>query len=194
VASTVALAATQVKQWARADAALARARQLAAPFESASRAVVVMQLESLQARGDHAGALALLQSPDGARIDDGSRAGMMVVSQVLIDAQPHVAVADERLHRQVDALQVWVSGHPDDAGAWEHLSQLQRARGQALAALRAEAEAHAAVGDWQGASDRLRAGQRQSAQDPIEGAVIDARLRVVEQRRRQQLIDERRGE
>ncbi|MGY0197483.1 M48 family metalloprotease [Leptothrix sp. BB-4] len=194
VASTVALAATQVKQWARADAALARARELAAPWELASRAVVVMRLDSLVARGDLAGALALLQSPDGARIDDGSRAGMLEAAQVLIAARAQVAVPDERLRREAESLQLWVSGHPDDAGAWDHLAQLQRARGQTLAALRAEAESRAAIGDWQGAADRLRAGQRQSMQDPIEGSVLDARLKAVEQRRRQQLADERRGE
>jgi beta-barrel assembly-enhancing protease len=193
-ASTAALAATQIKDWVRADAALARARELAAPYESASRAVVVLRLDSLVARGDLPAALALLQTADGARIDDGSRAGMLEVAQVLIAARPQVPLADERLRRQVESLQIWVTGHVDDAGAWDHLSQLQRARGQTLAALRADAEAHAAVGDWQGASDRLRAGQRQSAQDPIEGSVIDARLKVVEQRRRQQLQDERRGE
>ncbi|RZS46928.1 putative Zn-dependent protease [Sphaerotilus mobilis] len=193
-ASAVALAATRLKLWGRADLALARARELAAPHESASRAVVVLRLDTLIARGDLSGAIALLQSLEGARIDDGSRAGMLEVAQVLIAARPQVPLADEPLRRQVDALQVWVSGHPEDAGAWDHLSQLQRARGQTLAALRADAEAHAAVGDWQGAADRLRAGQRQSAQDPIEGAVIDARLKVVEQRRRQQLQDERRGE
>jgi len=65
-----------------------------------------------------------------------------------------------------------------------------------LAALRAEAESHWAQGDVGGAIDRLRAGQRlaRSARgredDGIDATVIDVRLKVMEQQRRRQMVED----
>jgi hypothetical protein len=58
-----------------------------------------------------------------------------------------------------------------------------------LRSLRAQAEAQAALGDLQGAIDRLRAGQRlarsgSAPPDFIEASVIDARLRELLAQRR----------
>jgi len=80
-------------------------------------------------------------------------------------------------------LQTWVSAHPSDAAAWQALAQAQAGRGQALAALRAEAEARVAVLDYGAAMDRLRAAQAQARRpgaDHIEASIIDARTRQVE--------------
>ncbi|MBA3598458.1 MAG: hypothetical protein H0W40_13940, partial [Methylibium sp.] len=63
-----------------------------------------------------------------------------------------------------------------------------------LRAVRAEAEARAALGDVQGALDRLRAGQSlaRSAKgtDFIEASVIESRMRELEARRREIVAEE----
>jgi predicted Zn-dependent protease len=67
--------------------------------------------------------------------------------------------------------------------------------GQRLRALRAEAEWRLALGDLPGAIERLRAGQRLARTgaggDFIEASVIDSRLRVVTNLRREQAAQER---
>ena len=80
---------------------------------------------------------------------------------------------------------------------WSLLAQAAELDGQALRAVRAQAEARAAQGDLQGAIDRLRSGQRlaraASSPDFVEASIIDARVRVLEAQWRQRLR-ELRGE
>ncbi|WP_299510846.1 M48 family metalloprotease, partial [uncultured Limnohabitans sp.] len=77
---------------------------------------------------------------------------------------------------------------PHDAQAWNTLAALLAAQGQALGALRAEAEAQIARLDWQGAIDRFRAAQdvakqgRLQAADHIEASIVDVRLRYAQDR------------
>ena len=75
------------------------------------------------------------------------------------------------------------------------LSQTQERLGQPLRAIRADAESRFALGDLNGAADRLRAGQRRSrsggATDFIDVSVIDARLRDVEILRKQSEADQK---
>jgi beta-barrel assembly-enhancing protease len=82
------------------------------------------------------------------------------------------------------ALQAWVVGHPRDALAWQTLSRVQAANGQRLRAVRSEAEARAAVMDYEGAAARFKAAQTLPAADrqadAIELAIVDVRLREVE--------------
>ena len=124
--------------------------------------------------------------------DDASRARLLLESQVVL------AVNDgARVKRQSELLQSWVSERRSDALAWATLSSLAERQGQALRAVRALAESHAANGDLGGAIDRLRAGQRlaragSAPQDFIESSVIDSRLRDLEAQRRR-LMDELRG-
>ena len=84
------------------------------------------------------------------------------------------------------ALQAWVVGHPRDALAWQTLSRVQAANGQRLRAVRSEAEARAAVMDYEGAAARFKAAQTLPAADrqadAIELAIVDVRLREVEAR------------
>ena len=94
-----------------------------------------------------------------------------------------------------DRLQTWVAVRRDDALAWGSLAQLWQQSGQPLRAVRAEAEARAALGDVQGALDRLRAGQRlartaSQGTDFIEASVIESRLRELEARHRQIVAEE----
>jgi beta-barrel assembly-enhancing protease len=196
-AYAAALAASSLKQWPLADAALQRARDLAAPYEAAARAVAMARIESLLDRGRAVDALNILQAPGGALVDDGSRAGMLLVARVALAAHRSPGGPQAALQRSSEVLLTWVTDHPTDAGAWDLLAQLHERRGQPLAALRAQAEVRVALGDWQGAADRLRAGQRlargQGQVDHVEAAVLDVRLKVVEQKRRQQAIDEGRA-
>jgi beta-barrel assembly-enhancing protease len=94
-----------------------------------------------------------------------------------------------------ESLQTWLTQSPLDASAWQTLSQIWQALRQPLRALRAEAESKAAIGDYLAALDRLRAAQRHSAAnaDPIEAAVITARLRNFETLRRRQVQDHKEG-
>ena len=101
------------------------------------------------------------------------------------------------LKQSADQLQTWLALHPGDASAWSHLSQAWARLGQPLRAMRAEAEVRLALGDLNGAVDRLRAGQRNARNgrnvDFIEASVIDSRLRDVEGQRRRIAADERNG-
>ncbi len=75
---------------------------------------------------------------------------------------------------------------PHDAQAWNMLAGLLTLQGQALAGLRAEAEAQVARLDWSGALDRFRAAQdlakrgRLQAGEHIEASIVDTRLREVQ--------------
>ena len=73
--------------------------------------------------------------------------------------------------------------------AWGLLAQAEEAMGHRLRAMRAQAEARAALGDLGGAVERLRAaqalGRSSSGNDFIDASVIDARLRQLEAQRRE---------
>lgn len=180
-AYAAALAATRLKSWSQADAALVRARQLAAPYPAAARAVLQLQVESQLERDRPREAAALLAQAAA----DGSRAAMLLNARVAV-AQPGPA---QSLKRVGEDLRTWVALHPQDAQAWMALSTVEERLGARLASLRAQAEAHLASGDPTGAADRLRAAQRQaraSGGDSYEAAIIDARLRAVEEQRRRE--------
>lgn len=188
-AYAAALAARRLKDSKAEDQALVRARALAAPYPGARRAVWMLQVESLLARGQYRDA-ARLQS---AGVPDNSRAGVLLACQVALAAPGPQAGVNEC----AEDLQTLVSVHPEDAGAWTALSMARERQGQPLAAIRSQAEAQLAQGNVQAALDRLRAGQRlarsSSTIDSIEASVIDARLKVLEQRRRIELEEERHG-
>jgi len=191
-ACAAALAATRLKDWRVADAALARARALAAPQGAAvQRAVQVLQVESLLERGQPAQAASVLS---GGGLLDGTRAGLLLAARLATQPQSDATLAA----RAREDLQTWVAIHPGDAGAWQAWAQLAERLGQPLASLRAQAEARAALGDLPGAIDRLRAGQRlargSGAVESMEGIVIESRLKALEQQRRAEMERERRGE
>ncbi|MEO5733392.1 MAG: M48 family metalloprotease [Rubrivivax sp.] len=105
--------------------------------------------------------------------------------------------ADSALRDSTEALQTWVAEQPRDAAAWQSLSQTADALGLRLRSLRAAAEAQVALGDVNGAIDRLRAAQSVTAdaarsgvpQDFIEASVIDSRMRQLVALRRQYAIE-----
>ncbi|MFG6447470.1 M48 family metalloprotease [Roseateles sp. BYS180W] len=179
-----ALASIQLRDFNRAESALRAAQALLSPPRlevAAQRLLGHLQAELALARGQGEQGLAQL-----AALKDNSRAALILQAQLarVSGAEPQRA-AYER-------LQTHLALTPQDALGWSELALLAQAQGQVLRAVRAQAEHRAALGDLNGAIDRLRSGLRQSRQpgaDPIEAAVIDARLRTLVSERRALLAD-----
>ena len=203
-----ALASTLLRDWARADASIATALALvrgggsgtggAAPDLRAERAVVLLQAQSLLARGELARADRAL-APYAA---DGSRPVLLLAAQAALAAAaapPSASAAAsgvaEALRQRASDLQTWVAVNPRDSLAWTALAQIDERLGLPLRAIRADAESRFALGDLSGAADRLRAGQRRArsggAVDFIDVSVIDARLRDIEVQRKKNEVDEK---
>ena len=185
-----ALASALLRDHAQAEQAAAEAlRRLAAepvPDLPAQRELLLLLAQVQTDAGNGERALRTLAAPG---LDPSHRAVLLLRARAAVawhraDAQ---AAAIE-LRRSVEALQTWTAEHPQDASAWAQLAANAEGAGLELRALRANAEARAAVGDLGGAIDRLRAGQAlvrsSGGQDHIEASVIDARLRQLEGERR----------
>lgn len=186
-----ALASVLRRDGPRADAALAAARPLAQGDAAVLRVLDLLAVQNAVARADAARATALLEpmlaTPEGRA----SRAVLLAQAQVaLLPGADRAA-----LEAAADRLQTRVAERRDDAALWGALAQVWERSGQRLRSVRAEAESRAAVGDLQGALDRLRAAQRlgrgAGSPDFIEVSVIEARLRELEALRRQQQAEER---
>ena len=190
-----ALASTLLRDWARADAALTLALGLVSgsPRSDARavRAVVLLTVQSMLARGDFTRAVAVLEPYR----NETSRPVLLLLAQAALAASPAAAPESPALKERASELQTWVALHPRDSLAWTALGQVEERLGQPLRAVRADAESRVALGDLSGAVDRLRAGQRRArsggAVDFIDVSVIDARLRDVEIQRRQLAADEK---
>ena len=188
-----ALASTHLRDWSRADASIATAlalvRSAPAPTARAERAVLMLQAESLLARGAAPRAAQLLQ-PYAA---ENARPILLAMTQITL--APSFNADEKVLTARAAELQTWVAVNPSDAAAWSDLAQVWSRLGRPLRALRAEAESRAGVGDLTGAVDRLRAGQRMArgggAVDFIDVSVIDARLRDIEAQRKAIAADEK---
>jgi predicted Zn-dependent protease len=212
-----ALASLLLDDAKAADAAVAKALELlrdkpSAPA-SADRAFKELQVQVVLQRGDPAAALKLLDAPV---LQPASRWTRLLRGQAALalwtlqaadaaacaQAAPAAAAAPASappagpacqayaaLRGSNESLQDWVAAHPRDPLSWSMLAQGEEALGQRLRAMRAQAEARAAVGDLNGAVDRLRAAQTLArtgaANDFIEASVIDARLRQLEAQRRE---------
>ena len=194
-----ALASLQLAEPARArtaiEAALPLARNAAPADARAAQALALLHAQALQASGQAERAsqvLAALPQP-----------GPPASVRPLLLARAQAALETARgggsataLRDHTEALQTWVAEHRADAGAWALLAQCADTLGLRLRSLRAEAEARAAVGDINGAMDRLRAAQRAArsstaAPDFIEASIIDTRLRDLTAQRRAQLAEAR---
>lgn len=200
-----ALASTLLRDWARADAALAVAQDLVragangkdALAARAARDVGLLTAQSLLERGEPLRAATALQpyAGDEARPVTLMKAQIALAGVLAPTAHAAPAPIDPTLQRSADVLQTWVALYPNDSTAWALLGQTWARLNQPLRSLRADAESRLALGDVSGAADRLRAGQRRAreggAVDFIEASVIDARLRDVEGQRRQIEADER---
>ena len=196
-----AMAATLLNDHARAEAQVSEGLRLAvtaAPREPAAEAALhLLQAQGRLARGDAAGALVSLDTlPAGT----GKRPALLLRARAAADlhrAAGGTGAAAEGLRRVTESLQTWLADHPQDATAWEALAGTSQALGLDLRSMRAGAEARAAVGDLNGAIDRLRAAQavsrKDGGQDFIEASVIDTRLRQLVAQRRQIALEARNG-
>jgi beta-barrel assembly-enhancing protease len=189
------LASTLLRDWPRADASITAALGLVrgSPRSDAraERAVVLMQAQSLLARGEIGRAVVVLEPYQ----NDRSRPVMLLETQAALAASPALAPESARLKSRAEQLQTWVATQPRDSLAWTSLGQVQERLGQPLRAVRADAESRVALGDLSGAIDRFHAGQRRArsggAVDFIDVSVIDARLRDVETQLKLQKADEK---
>ena len=117
----------------------------------------------------------------GGVVSDLARPELMAAAQAVQRLPGHAMLAE--ITRQL-RQRVFVAPH--DAQAWNLLAGLLAVQGQALAGLRAEAEAQVARLDWEGALDRFRAAQdlakrsRLQAGEYIEASIVDTRLREVQ--------------
>ncbi len=191
-----ALASTLLRDWSRADASLATLQDLVQTEAGkrptpgvgrAERAVALLKVQSLLARGDPARAASALQP----YVADGGRPVMLLEAQIAL-ASP---AGTELLKQRAADLQTWVALHPNDSSAWTVLGQTWERLGEPLRAIRADAESHIALGDLSGGLDRLRAGQRRTQAgapvDFIDASVIDSRLRTIEAQRKREVADEK---
>lgn len=124
---------------------------------------------------------ALAHLMPGGVTSDLARPELMAAAQAVQRLPGHALQAE--ITRQL-RQRVFVAPH--DAQAWNLLAGLLASQGQALAGLRAEAEAQVARLDWEGALDRFRAAQdlarrsRLQAGEHIEASIVDTRLREVQ--------------
>jgi len=156
----------------------------------AQRVLALLQAQLLQASGQAAQAARLLAGLETTGFPGSARPLLLARAEASLEVAR--AGGDKAaLRASAEALQTWVAERRGDAAAWALLAQCAQALGLQLRALRAEAEAHAALGDIGGAMDRLRAAQRlarsgSAAPDFIEASIIDARLRDLNALRRAQ--------
>lgn len=193
-----AWASTQLRDFAVADALMARLDTLAAQSYAGDaglrRHLHMMRVLSLAERGD---AAAALQGLTPLR-DDMSRPALLLRAQVAAMAVRKGAPgASAAALQSVEALQLWLSEQRLDALAWGAMGQVCESLGLTLRALRAQAEQAYAQGELTAAIDRLRAAQRaaraQPSADFVDQSIIESRLRGWEAERRA-LIAEARGE
>ncbi len=186
-----ALASLKLRDWAAADIALANTREAlqassAAADATLHRALTLLQVQGLIERGAPGEALKLLAAQVNSPSAHDGRAALLLHAQAAL-ALPRVPLAANELRQATEALQAWVTEHAQDASAWAALGQCAQALGLRLRAVRAQAEAQAALGDINGAITRLRSGQSLArsgaAGDFIEASVLDARLRQLQAQR-----------
>jgi predicted Zn-dependent protease len=108
--------------------------------------------------------------------------GRAVLSQP--DLKPQNDLDLRELHQ---ALRAWVVRHPQDGLIWQLLADVEAARGNRIAMLRATAEVHLAAGKPDHALLALQAARRNArpglGDDAVELAVIDARLAELRRQR-----------
>ncbi|MDB5778382.1 MAG: peptidase Ste24p [Polaromonas sp.] len=178
-----ALAAAQLRDFAAARSLLDRLGALAAGTEPAAKAAQLLAVEVDLMEGKVPAAAA---SADIGKA--GSRAELLVMSKALMAAKRAPDVSQ--------ALQTWVAVHPRDAGAWQLLATAYGQQGQAVRAIRADAESRAAQLDYGAALDRFKAAQglmrsQPGSADYVEGSIIDTRTRQIESILKEQALQEK---
>ncbi len=181
-----ALAAAQLRDFNQARSLLAAltlqlARLNTGPQARTVADLLVTEIEMMEGKVPAAGS-----RTDMAQLR--TRAELLVYGRALLAAQRPQDVASR--------LQTWVAERPRDAAAWQLLSAAYTAQGQAVRAVRADAESRFAELDYPAALDRFKAAQglmRSSpgAADHMEGSIIDTRARQTEALIREQALQDK---
>ena len=160
---------------------------------SAIRAVRLLAAELALSAGDAAQAVALLE-PKATQLATDDRATRMLLARSRLGTQKP---AQAKL--AANEVSMWLNQHPRDALAWMLLASALDMHGDALRAIRAQAEARAVELDYGAALDRFKAAQTLAHQMASEGkldraghmeaSIIDARLRELERLRREQALE-----
>ena len=187
------MAEIQQRNFVAARQHLARLQSLNGLELSALRAVRLLAAELALTAGESVQAVAMLE-PKATLIAGNDRATRMLLARSRVGTQKPAqgkAAASE--------LSWWLNQHPRDASAWLLQASAYELQGDALRAIRAQAEARAMELDYGAAVDRFKAAQTLAHQMASEGkldrgghmeaSIIDARLRELERLRREQSLE-----
>jgi predicted Zn-dependent protease len=179
-----ALAAGKLREFAAAQALLARLRNVTSTDPAATRLAGLLGAELALMQGQPVAALAALQGAP-----DAGRAALFLRAQASIQARQVGQAA-----QATQNLQTWLADHPRDAQGWQLLASAYAAQGKTLSAIRAEAEVNVAQLDYGAALARLKAAQELArkgveAADHIEASIVDTRTRQVELLVREQAVE-----
>ncbi|MCY7304952.1 MAG: M48 family metalloprotease [Rhodoferax sp.] len=171
-----ALAAAKLREFPAARNAANRLNGLVRAAPAAQRLATLLTAEVAQQAGDPVPDLKPLGRPE-----------------LFLSAQSQIGRGNAAQAAQ--SLSAWLATHPRDAGAWQLLSVASAAQGQALRAIRADAEARVAQLDFAGALERFKAAQillrntQSAGLDHIEASIIDTRTRAVQLLFREQSLE-----
>lgn len=147
----------------------------------AERLLVLTEAEGLLAARRVGDALALLSRQTAAprvALQAASRPERMLLAEAALQAAD---TPPAMLQATTSRLELGLSDRPHDASAWALLARVWTRLGHPVRAVRAEAEAAAALGDLPGAIDRVEGAQRRFRQpdagDTIELSAMLARAR-----------------
>jgi predicted Zn-dependent protease len=187
------MAEMKQRNFAEARQSLSRLQALGGLDVNAQRVVRLLAAELALAVGDATQAVAVLEAKTSVMATN-DRATRILLAQSRVatrkPGQGKVAAND---------LSLWLSQHPRDATAWLVQASAYELQGDALRAIRAQAEARAMELDYGAAVDRFKAAQllahkmanegKLDRVGHIEASIIDARLRELERLRREHALE-----
>lgn len=198
---TAAVAAQRSGDAARGIGMLTQAQQAAKALPSGQQATVqrilAMSMADSQLTAHRAADASATLNRDLAENKPASsplsRPELLLAAQIAL-ALPEGPGQQSAWSDAASRLQTHVSMQPQDSAAWAALGELWQRLGEPLRAVRAEAEAVAALGDLPGAIDRIQGARKRfrqpSAADVIELSVMDSRLKTWQRQQHEDLREE----
>ena len=162
------LAALKLREFALAEATLVRLANRTAAVPAAQHLTYLLGVEFALTQRQVTRAVDLAKA-----LDLRSRPALLYKSEV--------DMLSNRAGDSTQILQTWLVDHPHDAQVWQQLSAAYGALGHTVAAVRAEAEVHAALLDYSGALTRMRAAQDMvrkgiKGADYVDASIVDTRV------------------
>ena len=189
------MAEMQLRNFVAARQHLVRLQSVSGLDINAIAGVRLLAAELALVSGDAPQALALLE-PKATQLASTDRASRMLLARSRVATQKAA-----QGKTAANELSLWLSLHPRDASAWLLQASAYELQGDALRAIRAQAEARAMELDYGAAVDRFKAAQtlahqmanegKLDAGGHIEASIIDARLRELDRLRREQALERR---